>query len=148
MVESQNGNPKAVLDHRAFTKDKKSKKKGKNWWHYECACKRSLKCRARITIDMDTYEVVKSYGIHLCPLKIGLYEALKAGNEKKAATKNGPPKDSAMKIVRDVNRKLSKDAKDLMPSLDNQRRMVSKRIADFYPKHPKPPLTLNELECK
>ena len=143
-VLSTNGMPKAVYDHRAYTKDKMSSRKGKNWGLYQCAEKRQKRCGARITIDLDTSIIVSTHGTHNCPLKIGLYEALKAGNEKIEATMKKPD-ISAMEIARQVNRGLSQDSKDLLPSLDNQRRNISKRIEQYYPKHPKPPKTLSEV---
>ena len=136
---------KAVFEHRAFTRDKKSQKAGKNWDLYECAEKRQLHCGKRITIDLDTSLIVREYGTHTCPLQIGLYEALKANNEKRDATRNARPSETAMEIVRKANRKLNTDSQDLLPSLDNQRRGVSKYIEKKYPRHPQPPQTIETI---
>ena len=143
-VESINGNPKAVFEHRAFTKDRMSTVKGKNWGLFYCDQKYLTGCNFRITIDLDTSLIVRTSGTHICGLRIGLYEALKAGNEKKHATKQKTDQ-TAMEITRKANRKLSSDSKDLLPNLDNQRRNISKRIAKFFPKTPAPPKTLLEI---
>ena len=144
-VRSINNQAKAVYEHRAYTKDKKSQKKGVNWYLYECAQKRQKRCGARMIIDLDTDLIVKRRGIHSCPLQIGLYQALQANNEKREATKNARPSESAMEIVRKANRKLDTDSRDLLPSLDNQRRGVSKYIEEKFPRHPPPPKTLQEI---
>ena len=89
--------------------------------------------------------IVSSYGTHSCGLKIGLYEALVCGYEKREATKNGKPSESAMEITRKANRKLSQNSRDLLPSLDNQRRNVSKSLEKYNPKVPKAPKKLDEV---
>ena len=144
-VKTTHGKPKAVHDHRAYTQDKPSKQKGKNWAIYECAQKRQRKCYKRITIDLDTSLIISEKGTHTCPTQIGLYESFVAKNMKKDAIKNGPPKKSAMEITREANRNLSQDSKDLLPCLDNQRRTISKLLQKHFPKHPRGPETLEDV---
>ena len=51
-VPSTRGNPKAVFEHRAYVRDKPSKKnkRGKKLFHYQCAYKTQCNCNARVTI--------------------------------------------------------------------------------------------------